>query len=339
MIVEGADKELTKKLTVEETFSRKYNIVINVLKSTIDQKDPTEISLITTILRKIGRNVTEELFIVVVGANDFGQQLVAHFRGFQPELPQATTEEQLGQLIIYALFLFRIQRYDPARQLLRRLLFELPFELVKSDYLEVLSNYLFYKYLIAIERSGLFEQEKSALFFHLKRKQLHKAELLYSTLLDFILRMLTESGNLAEVLPLITHAPFPAKTTPTNQAKYLFYKGHFASLSGKYQEAKSFFEEALLKSPEGHSSRNDTPGYRNFKLLIKKHLICIHLLLSLPIPQSIVPGQTLYLYKKMIRLVTRGQNREFDELVSRNINHFTRDNVMHILNKMKGVVI
>ena len=291
--------------------------VLAGLKAGGEQRDQGEVAAATAALRRLARRVSEGLVAAASRAEEPGNAA------------------PLASELLTALLRFRAEDWAACRQVLHALLFDAPHELCLQEQYEPLAAYLLPKYLLCIERGPALATECDQLFFLLKRLQLARAEPLQAVLQVFLLRWLLRRRQFARLGPLLRLMELPRRAGAAAQAKFMFYRGLFASLGGQFALARDCAEKALRRPPR----QTDTRGYRCFRLLATKHLAVMELMLSRPVPPALLQGPGLGLYRHLVALVTRGENRQFEALIAARAADFERDLVGHAVRRMRGVVL
>lgn len=314
----------------QDPFERNYRALLTALKNGAEQRESAEIAAATTALRKLAARLTPELYARTAGASDFNRRLQE-----AAELPVPVNEDELALTILFALALFQRSDWAGCRRLLHQLLLAGPNELCLQAHCEPLANYLLHKYLICVERGENLADDCDDLFFLLKRLELARAEPLYATLLVFLVRWLLRQRQFARLSPLLRLTELPRRGGAVAQAKFMFYRGFFASTTGQFAQARECMERALRRPP----AQPDTRGYRCFRLLATKQLVVLELMLSRPIAPAQLQAPGLRLYRQLVALVTRGENRQFEALIAAHAAEFDRDLVAPVLRRMRGVVL
>lgn len=312
--------------------------IIEKLKTAIEQKKHTDFYQISILAKQLYSKVdlekAKELYSE--SQNFFAGFLIDAIKKRDQVFPEPKNEEEVVQILILGFSYYKQGMFANARTIFETLLFQAPHDISSRVYLIPLSAYILYKYLNAIEKDNQFINFKSKIYNWLTLFQSNTYEILFSTVYVFLLRNLLKTGHLRESAQLIKNCRFPEHLGHSLLAKFLFYKAVFLSNIGQINQALNFITESLRKAPDGKNKL----GLDNFKLRARKLKIILQLILNEPpsqtwLNESKIPSY----YLSLVHTVNRGDYTEFANLTSIHKANFSKDGVLHLLDKMRSVVM
>jgi len=274
-----------------------------------------------------------------VNFKDYPDYKEVQGENFEINKSQATRLIQLKEVNIYLntlllIHLVKLKDLERARELVDNLV---PRILdANKRHLDVLASYVYFYYSRIYELLDRLKDIRKPLFDIYRNCCLKRDEAGQATLLNLLLRNYLHYKNYESAVHLISKTNFPEHKSNNELIRYLYYTGKIKAIQVEYVDAYGRLMQAIRKAPDNKSTLG-------FRLQAHKLAIVVELLMG-EIPDRNIFSSAEYAkylnpYYRLVQTVLTGNLEEFKKTVSTYHNHFVKDDLFNLIDRLHQNVI